>query len=367
MLRLRSRAVGVAVALLVTACAPVGAGGGAGPRPQSNPFGEIELIGDFTSTDEQMMFHPTVMNARGEVLNYPYRTTWSYLWRDGERIDFSDDVHVAVDLSDKGHVVGSIRVDSVEQLPVPFLWKDGELSTLPIGDAVYGRASSVNDRGDVLGTLYDDRSPPQAAAWRNGQLATLPDPGSKGHTSEPIGINDRGQILVQTVDGDNRRSAVLWNLRRGDVVELGTLGGQNSDPVAINNRGMVIGTSDTADGNRHGFLWHRGKMELLSGPDGSDVHGFRPRAINNWGQIAGVTGENTGINPGRGEHVVLWQNGRVANLSDEVVEEYGVKQWELIGLNDRGQLLAGNVQFGASPIGTMWRVPHFWGHRDRRS
>src|SRR2546427_4980416 len=90
--------------------------------------------------------------------------------------------------------------------------------------------------------------------------------------------------------------------------DLGSLGGDESQPIAMNALGQVVGFSITASGAEHAFLWASGTMQDL-GTLGVDVgQASRAVAINDFGQVAGISFVSTG------KHAFLWANGVMQDL-----------------------------------------------------
>jgi probable HAF family extracellular repeat protein len=180
----------------------------------------------------------------------------------------------SIDLSDAGHVAGTLTPNYPLPIPVPvraFSWHDG---TFRVISEDYGsRALAVNRHGQVVGqitggdwTLWD----------ADGQATRLP--------IEPTDINDRGQVLGAYRIGDGPRMAAIWD--DGRVTTVGTLGGSWTDPMAINERGQVVGMSETPDGKDHWFFWTGGHM-LDLGLTGPALNDRPPLKLNDEGQAIG--------------------------------------------------------------------------------
>jgi probable HAF family extracellular repeat protein len=107
----------------------------------------------------------------------------------------------------------------------------------------------------------------------------------------------------------------LWN--RSALTDLGTLGGASSTvlpgdiiPEAINDRGQIAGVSQTTTGELHAFLWDRGvMMDLGKFPGREDAIGW---AINNSGEMIGTfqyLSGNCAV-----DHVFYWSKGVMTDL-----------------------------------------------------
>lgn len=155
----------------------------------------------------------------------------------------------ALAISDSGIIVGYIPGDGGSQ---PAMWEHGKLTKIGVPPGlpsfVGGHAFGVNNRGDVLlraGSFY---------VWRKGVFTKLPD--------FPFGwayaINDRGDVACTQnvqVNGAWETRACVW--QDGKITALPTLGGSTSIPRAINNSGDLAGVSTDAEGVPHAVVWVR--------------------------------------------------------------------------------------------------------------
>ena len=161
-----------------------------------------------------------------------------------------------------------------------------------------------------------------------------------------VGASDMGEIDPLT--GLRQIRAVLWN-SRGKIHDLGTLGGSGSVAWAVNNAGQVTGNAlneipDDFNLNMdfgivgatqtHAFLWQNGVMRdlgTLGGPDSG------PFAINERGQVVGLSATNSFVNPTTGLPTIdpfFWDGNRMVDLGS-LGGTYGVA----VDLNNRGQVI----------------------------
>src|SRR5690348_10035765 len=86
------------------------------------------------------------------------------------------------------------------------------------------------------------------------------------------------------------------------IQDLGTLGGHSSAPGvganAINNSGQVAGVSTTGGGNNHAFLWASGNIQDLGTLGGASSEAT---AINSAGAVVGFSDTSDGHT-----HGFLW-------------------------------------------------------------
>jgi probable HAF family extracellular repeat protein len=147
----------------------------------------------------------------------------AFIWQKGEMSDlgvFYGNYSDAYGINDKGQVVGGSTSygGSVYSPVIPFMWQDGVMSEIYDGPPlpVEGTsAQSINNKAQVVG---DVGNPMTANAYilQNGimtYLATKPD-GGLLYYSNANSINDKGQVAgsVQS-DSDNPYRAVIWRFK----------------------------------------------------------------------------------------------------------------------------------------------------------
>ena len=130
---------------------------------------------------------------------------------------------------------------------------------------------------------------------------------------------------------------------RYNITDLGTLGGGFSEAVSVNNRGLVSGASSLPDGTTHAVLWQNGHITDIGatgigGPDSNS----RAFDVNEPGQAAGAA-ETSTPDPnhedfcGFGTHLTcpsfLWQNGAMTPL-----RTLGGNNNFAFAINNRGQV-----------------------------
>ena len=193
---------------------------------------------------------------------------------------------------------------------VGFKWQFGHMTALPTLGGNNGFATSVNDRGQIVGwaenTVHEPTCvPPQvlqfeAVIWGPGdnQIQQLPPYGSD-LDGAATGINNHGQVVgisgicQNAVGNQSAKHAVLW--QNGVPIDLGNLGGAAwHTPMAINNGGVVVGFSDLpgdqggSNPNFHAFVWVRpGPMQDLGTLPGDAIS--EALGVNTQGQMVGVS------------------------------------------------------------------------------
>ncbi len=214
-----------------------------------------------------------------------------------------------------------------------FLWEDEVMTALPTLGGTHGYATSVNDRGQIVGwaetPVHDPTcdSPTQilqfrAVLWepKHDRTTELP-PFPGDSTSAATAINKLGQVVGISGECDvavgrfSARHAVLWE--NGKVTDLGNLGGTTwHTPTAINDRGDIVGFSNPAgaadllgDFIVRAFLWtKKDGIQPLGRLPGDSTS--QARGINSQQQVVGVSTSFAGVS-----RAFLWDDGVMRNLN----------------------------------------------------
>jgi probable HAF family extracellular repeat protein len=230
--------------------------------------------------------------------------------------------------------------------------------TVPLND--WGMVSSCATTS-VLDPNFPDINPyfgapgdsyiQHAFLWRDGFLSDL---GTlqNGTSSCEQWISDTGLIvggstngLIDSQSGVPEVHATLWLDKL--PLDLGTLGGNESIAFAVDNFGQIAGgaANQTPDQNAsfffgasatqiHAAIWSNGVLrDLHTLGQGLDSMAY---AINDSGQVAGMSFTNNVINPTTGAPTVdvfLWENDKMFDLGT-----LGGTQSTLSELNNKGQV-----------------------------
>ncbi|WP_250643238.1 hypothetical protein [Frankia sp. AiPa1] len=243
-----------------------------------------------------------------------------------------------------------------------------DLGALP--SFTYVSATSINDRGDIVGSGYSAPYDTHGFRWSRGALTALPDtargplrinnagqiagsiPGrfySPGFVLRPDGSvvhldfsvsdqNERGQV-VGTGPLTGGTHAMLW--RDGHTVDLGAPAGQSSGARAISGNGWILGDVQTNDhAHDHSARWIRGRWVPLPTATGYGSD------INNRGDVVGWAATPTGDT-----HAMLWQGDRATDLDPHDPLSTAV------AINDAGQIL-GSTYDPATNVGHILLWDH---------
>jgi probable HAF family extracellular repeat protein len=284
------------------------------------------LTGQYHAVDFGFDGEARAANDRGDVVGEGRLTSFAFhpfLWRNGRVIDLGvlergeREYGRATDINDRGQVVGFsvVNQDPEQSGQHAFLWQNGILADLdPYG--VDSSAAAINNRGQVVGTRYTADGP-HAFVWHNGVMTDL----GTGYAQD---INDRGQIIGQRLLGGSE--ATMWY--RGRVNDLGAPPGLDDwRPVSINERGWIVGTGTADPFNVRAYLWRAGSFVDLGTLGGSSSI---VSDINDRGQVLGQSATAAGT-----WHGFIWARGSMTDLFQRGIPEEAT----LNAVDNRGRIL----------------------------
>jgi len=216
----------------------------------------------------------------------------------------------ASSINDRGQIVGFAENGAVDsscpagttnnRIQLPVLWQNGKAQALPTVDGdPDGVAFWINNKGQAVG---DSRNCTQtilhAVSWENGTASALAD---FGNGAAAQGINDQGQIVGTVVSADNTTQyGALW--QDGLVTSLGLLPGDFGGIASgINSKGQVVGSNFDSNFNwLHAFIWQDGVMTDLNTliPASANLYATMANKINERGQISGMATVMSGPHAG---------------------------------------------------------------------
>ena len=286
---------------------------------------------------------------------------------------------IAAAINDSGDVVGNGWNAEGQEIPLLWTQKMGYAASAFLGN-VAGRAHDINNRGDVLGVLFDpsethgflwnrtqgfvdlgrgfyptkindagviagmcgDPNPQAPCLWTNGTTTSLDTP----FPGVALTMNDRGDVAGYVTDPNDpsgeRELPVVWP-SGGAMKMLPTRqGAYNGVPYAMNNQGLIVGFSYVPFDRPHleVLVWNSdGAIE--PGPDNIDGVGV---AVNNAGLIVG---NSPGMDNRTSRGFTWVPGGEVSFLP-------GGDATQPTDINARGDI-AGMVYVGNRFYAAVWR------------
>jgi probable HAF family extracellular repeat protein len=224
-----------------------------------------------------------------------------------------------------------------------FLWTAAaglqDLTTLPNG--TWAGANAINNGGQVVGVsdiVVNGTHYYHAFVWTAGEGMQDLAMGGNTATSEARAINLGGQIVGTY--SPPFLTAFLWT---GILTDLGTLGGNIRYAYGINNSKQIVGWSQTSDVfYDHAFLWDKdNKMQDLGGLPGAGSPSFYSHAygINDFGQVVGDS--NPAPGPIGGDtHAIVWTAAAgMQDLNDLLINPpTGQYLRTAYAINNKGQI-----------------------------
>jgi probable HAF family extracellular repeat protein len=299
-----------------------------------------------------------------------------------------DDGSIGYAINDAGHAVGG---SSNALGSRPFLWINGNMTSLGTLGGSRGYAQGINNNDEVVGYSELANGESRAFLWKNGTMTNLGTlPGT--NASEAVGINSSGQIAGYsyntTTGGSVPSRAWIWQNGVMTAIDIPT-GYSRAVAFAINDHGQVVGAA-YGDQTAAAWIWQNGLLSVINslgrqaeaigiGDDGTVVgdfgdefssaewqafvatDGFTPlptlagdeggegHAISSDGTIVGLSyGQVTG---GYEFHAVMWRNGQPVNLGTLG----GTTGWPL-GINDLDQVIGFSTIADNKNRATIWNV-----------
>jgi uncharacterized membrane protein len=159
---------------------------------------------------------------------------------------------------------------------------------------------SINNSGQVAGTVEFPDLNDLAVTWINGTPTLLSAPTAQFYESYAFSINDSGQIVGSVQGGNNVGGGVavvgtVWNGLTPSLLDTPPGCGAESSARGINNNGLIVGTVDC-----YGYLlepavvWRGTTVTLLQEPNDQGAYGFA-FAVNDVGLAVGSASHANGI------------------------------------------------------------------------
>lgn len=247
------------------------------------------------------------------------------------------------------------------RLPAPALAATHQtlyaVTTITTGLQIYSADPiALNDNEQVVFTEIDAVNPnvvTSAAYWSDGAVTTLVTPtcAKCPPSAYADAINDRGVVAgttnVTDQDGYNRAFVESITNRRPRLLPIlgGTLDSYEEVPMAINNAGDVVGISPTSTGSEHGFLWNGSSITDLGdlGGENSSADWISPNGL-----IVGCADMPDGIH----HHPTIYQAGQMQDMGLPA----GTTDGCAYAINDAGQVIG----FASDYLSPTSCVPWLW-------
>lgn len=203
--------------------------------------------------------------------------------------------------------------------------------TVTVVGTAGSEARGLNNNGQVVGYLTTPGGDRHAFVHLGGVTTDIGTLG--GSNSIAYGINDAGQVVggAENAGGVER----VFSYAGGVMSDLGTLGGSGGYAQAINNAGSIVGSVRQGDGAWRAFLYSGGVMQNLGTlPSSGEFYSFA-NAINEGGDIAGISSAGDFVLPEPPQHAFLRCCGDI--MVD--LGTFGGQFSEAIGINDLGDVV----------------------------
>jgi hypothetical protein len=214
-------------------------------------------------------------------------------------------------INNAGDAVGEVAGSSVCLGACAVIWREGAPTLLGTVAGVSGdNATGVNNTGQVSGFAMSGDTD-IAVIWNNGTPTLLPAPGPQYSQTFASSINDAGQIAGTVLEPDNRgQTPLVWDGSTSTILGL-VSGYKTGRATGINNNGLIVGEICCDDLYPEAVVWRGTTPTLLPRlqASGGATTGGEAVAVNEAGLIVGELSAT-----GSYVYAVAWENGVVTNL-----------------------------------------------------
>ena len=235
----------------------------------------------------------------------------------------------AMDINDNGVVAGDGGFD----IGLAWRYENGQYDvTGSVGGMPIAYLGGMNNAGDLAGTAKDSQfsTPDFAFVDINGGALTNLTPNGGRATD----VNNAGQVCGYTIPSLGPFQAYRWD-SIGGILPLGSLGLTYSFALRMNDAGQVVGYARSAAGNtQRAWIYTDGLgMRELPSPFQNSSAAV---SLNNAGHVVGVTAVS-------GPDLTwLWTGGTTVTLLTDLFDNVAanVNVTSVVDINDAGQILA---------------------------
>ena len=204
-------------------------------------------------------------------------------------------VNDALGINDIGKVAGSFLANSPGNIAWQgFVYSNGSFTPVNVSGADATQVLGINNHQQLVGySTNNSTNISSGFIYTNGSFAPVTVPGAA--SVNPLAINDRNQIvgLYQAVPLGPGLGFFLDS--NGAFTPIAVLGATTTVPLRINDRGQIVGYYLDALSNPHGFIYFNGTYTSFDVPLPGGSGFTQGWAINNYGQIVGGYGSESGF------------------------------------------------------------------------
>lgn len=205
----------------------------------------------------------------------------AFIYENGRLIALRGRNSKALAINDSEEVVGQAAVKGKKPV-MPVLWRKG--SIVDLGGCCGGVANAINQRGQVVGDMYDQKGQYRAFLWdRSHGISYF---GVADNDSSAVSINERGHVLVQEFE-----NGIFVYEGQGKAVRVKIPSAMPVQVRAINDADVVVGNCGPFSDVAVAFSWdekngYRDLNNLIPADSGWKLQ--IAVSINNFGQIVGT-------------------------------------------------------------------------------
>jgi probable HAF family extracellular repeat protein len=243
-------------------------------------------------------------------------------------------------INDAGQIVGTYTT-GLGTATNAFVYSNGAYTTIqPPSNSSFYSIGGINNSGQIVGALQGNSG---GFIDTNGVFSTIPSPGGRYTSLQPLGINNSGQVTG--ILNYNPAGVVGFLYSNGAVSTVNAPTAGLSYAFGINNSGEIVGytfSGNPIDGTAQetAFVNVGGNATTLTVPGAS---GSQALGINDAGQIVG----SYSISGVSGSNGFIDSNGVFITLNAP-----GAANTSLVGINAAGDVVgnSANGAFLASPV-----------------